>query len=197
MPCSGLPHSCRNAPAVLAEKAFRLFGTALRFDHNDGSLCPVSALLKRFGSSLGRNARRFTDDAPAAPDQLLIRRLDVHHQIAVYLPAFDHRACREHVQNHFLGGAAFHTGGARDHFRAGHGGDGNVGKLLDMYRSYKCLYEIDNDWGGFEWINANDADRSIYSFLRKCPSSRKGLVFILNMTPVKYENAFHIFSKNA
>ena len=62
-----------------------------------------------------------------------------------------------------------------------------VGKLLDMYRSYKCLYEIDNDWGGFEWINANDADRSIYSFVRKCPSSRKGLVFILNMTPVKYE----------
>ena len=63
-----------------------------------------------------------------------------------------------------------------------------VGKLLEMYRSYKCLYEIDNDWGGFEWINANDSDRSIYSFLRKCPSSRRGLVFILNMTPVKYEN---------
>ncbi len=62
-----------------------------------------------------------------------------------------------------------------------------VGKLLEMYRSYKCLYEIDNDWGGFEWINANDADRSIYTFLRKCPSSRKGLVFVLNMTPVKYE----------
>ena len=62
-----------------------------------------------------------------------------------------------------------------------------VGKLLEMYRHYKCLYEIDNDWGGFEWINANDADRSIYSFLRKAPSSRKGLVFILNMTPVKYE----------
>jgi 1,4-alpha-glucan branching enzyme len=56
-----------------------------------------------------------------------------------------------------------------------------------MYRHYKCLYEIDNDWGGFEWINANDADRSIYSFLRKAPSSRKGLVFVLNMTPVKYE----------
>ena len=60
-------------------------------------------------------------------------------------------------------------------------------KLLEMYRNYKCLYEIDNDWGGFEWINANDADRSIYTFLRKCPSSRKGLMFVLNMTPVKYE----------
>jgi len=62
-----------------------------------------------------------------------------------------------------------------------------VTKLLELYRSHKCLYEIDNDWGGFEWINANDADRSIYSFLRKAPSSRKGLVFVLNMTPVKYE----------
>ena len=62
-----------------------------------------------------------------------------------------------------------------------------VGKLLEMYRKHKCLYEIDNDWGGFEWINANDADRSIYTFLRKAPSSRKGLVFVLNMTPVKYE----------
>ena len=62
-----------------------------------------------------------------------------------------------------------------------------VAKLLEMYRHYKCLYEIDNDWGGFEWINANDADRSIYSFLRKAPSSRRGLVFVLNMTPVKYE----------
>ena len=62
-----------------------------------------------------------------------------------------------------------------------------VSRLLEMYRNYKCLYEIDNDWGGFEWINANDADRSIYTFLRKCPSSRKGLMFVLNMTPVKYE----------
>ena len=62
-----------------------------------------------------------------------------------------------------------------------------VAKLLEMYRHYKCLYEIDNDWGGFEWINANDADRSIYSFIRKAPSSRRGLVFVLNMTPMKYE----------
>ncbi|MDO5132383.1 MAG: alpha amylase C-terminal domain-containing protein, partial [Eubacteriales bacterium] len=62
-----------------------------------------------------------------------------------------------------------------------------VAKLLELYRSHKCLYEIDNDWGGFEWINANDYERSIYTFLRKAPSSRKGLVFVLNMTPVKYE----------
>ena len=42
-----------------------------------------------------------------------------------------------------------------------------VKELLQIYRKYSCLYEIDNDWAGFEWINANDCDRSIYSFFRK------------------------------
>ncbi len=60
-------------------------------------------------------------------------------------------------------------------------------KLLEIYRSHKCLYEIDDDWSGFEWINADDADRSIYSFFRKCPSQKKSLLFVLNMTPVKRE----------
>ena len=62
-----------------------------------------------------------------------------------------------------------------------------VQRLLEIYRSHKCLYEIDDDWSGFEWINADDADRSIYSFFRKCPSQKKSLLFILNMTPVKRE----------
>ena len=61
-------------------------------------------------------------------------------------------------------------------------------KLLDIYRSYPCLYEIDDSWDGFEWINADDKNRSIYSFFRKCPSSKKKLMFILNMTPVAYQN---------
>ena len=40
-------------------------------------------------------------------------------------------------------------------------------KLLHIYRKNPALYELDSSWGGFEWINANDADRSIYSFIRK------------------------------
>ena len=60
-------------------------------------------------------------------------------------------------------------------------------QLLKIYRKYPCLYEIDNDWGGFEWINADDKARSIYSFLRKSPGDKKKLLFVLNMTPVKYE----------
>ena len=62
-----------------------------------------------------------------------------------------------------------------------------VQRLLEIYRSHKCLYEIDDDWSGFEWINADDADRSIYSFFRKCPSQKKSLLFVLNMTPMKRE----------
>ena len=62
-----------------------------------------------------------------------------------------------------------------------------VQRLLEIYRSNKCLYEIDNDWSGFSWINADDADRSIYSFYRKCESQRRCLLFVLNMTPMKRE----------
>ena len=59
-----------------------------------------------------------------------------------------------------------------------------VKELLAMYRKYSCLYEIDNDWGGFEWINANDGDRSIYSFFRKNSEYKNNLLFVLNMTPM-------------
>ncbi len=62
-----------------------------------------------------------------------------------------------------------------------------VAKLLQIYREYPCLYEIDNDWAGFEWMNADDKDRSIYSFTRRCTSDKRCLLFVLNMTPVERE----------
>ncbi len=62
------------------------------------------------------------------------------------------------------------------------------GKLLQIYRKYPCMHEIDDGWDGFEWINADDKDRSIYSFFRKCGSDKKRLLFILNMTPVEYKD---------
>jgi len=33
-----------------------------------------------------------------------------------------------------------------------------VSELLAMYRKYPCMYENDNSWAGFEWMNADDAD---------------------------------------
>ncbi len=60
-----------------------------------------------------------------------------------------------------------------------------VADLLKIYRTYPAMYRVDNDWAGFEWINADDADRSIYSFVRKAPGEERGLLFVINMTPVK------------
>lgn len=57
--------------------------------------------------------------------------------------------------------------------------------LLNLYHKYPCMYEIDNDWGGFEWINADDAERSTYSFIRKSSDGKNNLLFVLNMTPVE------------
>ena len=63
-----------------------------------------------------------------------------------------------------------------------------VKELLHIYRKYPCLWENDGDWSGFEWMNADDCDRSTYSFIRKCDSDKRRLLFIINMTPMKWEN---------
>ena len=57
-----------------------------------------------------------------------------------------------------------------------------------MYKKYPCLYKIDDSWAGFEWMNADDADRNIFSFVRRDDSGKKNLLFILNMSPMKWEN---------
>ena len=56
--------------------------------------------------------------------------------------------------------------------------------LLHLYKKNKAMYECDDSWEGFEWINADDADRSIYSFVRHSKDGKKNLLFICNMTPM-------------
>ena len=62
-----------------------------------------------------------------------------------------------------------------------------VGELLKIYRKYPCMYTDDNSWKGFEWINADDKDRSTYTFLRRTDADSRCLLFINNMTPMKWE----------
>ncbi len=57
--------------------------------------------------------------------------------------------------------------------------------LLHIYRRNRCLYELDSSWDGFEWINANDAERSIFSFIRKSKDRKNNLLFVINFTPVE------------
>ena len=58
-------------------------------------------------------------------------------------------------------------------------------KLLEIYNKYPCLSENDNNWKSFEWINADDKDRSIYSYVRKSENGRNNILVVLNMTPME------------
>ena len=63
-----------------------------------------------------------------------------------------------------------------------------VKALLHLYTSNPCMYEQDTTWAGFEWINANDRDRSIFSFVRKSKDGKNNLLFVINFTPVARED---------
>lgn len=56
--------------------------------------------------------------------------------------------------------------------------------LLTLYKKYPAMYRLDRDWKGFQWINANDAERSIFSFIRRDETNKKNLLFVCNFTPV-------------
>ena len=38
---------------------------------------------------------------------------------------------------------------------------------------------------GFEWVNADDSSRSIYSFIRHSKGAKKNLLFVCNFTPIE------------
>jgi 1,4-alpha-glucan branching enzyme len=59
-----------------------------------------------------------------------------------------------------------------------------VKDLLHVYKKYPSLWESDDDWDGFSWINANDGDRSIFSFVRHAKDRKKSLLFVCNFTPM-------------
>lgn len=58
-------------------------------------------------------------------------------------------------------------------------------ELLHIYKNNPCMYEQDTTWAGFEWINADDCDRSIFSFVRKSKDGQNNLLFVINFTPVE------------
>ena len=60
--------------------------------------------------------------------------------------------------------------------------------LLTLYHTHDALYANDRGFPDFEWINADDAYRSIFSFVRKAPDGKKNLLFVINFTPVEYKD---------
>ena len=65
---------------------------------------------------------------------------------------------------------------------------GWVKELLHIYKKHPCLYSLDRSYDGFQWINADDADRSIFSFVRYDETKKKSLLFVMNFTPMVRED---------
>jgi len=56
--------------------------------------------------------------------------------------------------------------------------------LNRRYRSEPALYERDFDSSGFEWIDANDAENSVLSYLRHGSRPEDTILAVLNLTPI-------------
>jgi len=63
-----------------------------------------------------------------------------------------------------------------------------VADLNRVYRAEPALHQVDFDQAGFEWIDANDADASVISFVRKSRAGQQSMVVVCNFTPVLRTN---------
>ena len=59
-----------------------------------------------------------------------------------------------------------------------------VRELNALYRREPALYEVDDNFAGFEWIDFRDAEASIISFIRFAKNRDDFVVFCCNFTPV-------------
>ena len=66
-----------------------------------------------------------------------------------------------------------------------------VRDINGLYYSEPALYELDFDPAGFEWIDCNDSENSVVTFIRKGHSVKDVLVVVCNFTPVVRTN-YHV-----
>jgi 1,4-alpha-glucan branching enzyme len=63
-----------------------------------------------------------------------------------------------------------------------------VKALNYFYKENEALWRYDFSYEGFEWINADDNARSIYTYMRKGSHREDTMVIICNFTPNAYED---------
>ncbi|MDO1445610.1 1,4-alpha-glucan branching protein GlgB [Rhodocytophaga aerolata] len=60
--------------------------------------------------------------------------------------------------------------------------------LNTLYKEEAALYEYSFEESGFEWIDINDSENSVISWMRKGKSDKDTIIAIANFTPVPREN---------
>jgi 1,4-alpha-glucan branching enzyme len=63
-----------------------------------------------------------------------------------------------------------------------------VRDLNHLYRTLPALHELDCEAGGFEWLVMDDADRSVFAWVRKGRGPRARCVVVVNFTPEVYRD---------
>ena len=63
-----------------------------------------------------------------------------------------------------------------------------VADLNRVYRSEPALYQVDFDWPGFEWLEVNDNENSVFAFLRLARDSENCVAVVSNFTSVPRED---------
>jgi 1,4-alpha-glucan branching enzyme len=63
-----------------------------------------------------------------------------------------------------------------------------VSDLNALYRATPALYELDFSAAGFQWVDCDDTDMSVISFLRLAGSGARPILVACNFTPVPREN---------
>ena len=61
-----------------------------------------------------------------------------------------------------------------------------IRELNHVYRAEKALWEIDNSWDGFDWIDADNNEQGILSFVRKAKDG-SAILCVLNFRPESHE----------
>lgn len=62
-----------------------------------------------------------------------------------------------------------------------------VQALNTVYQKSPALYELDSSPAGFEWIDNNNNEQSIFSFVRYAKNAHDFIVVVANFTPVSYQ----------
>lgn len=59
-----------------------------------------------------------------------------------------------------------------------------VRDLNHLYKNEPALYEVDNSWEGFSWVDINDAENSVISLQRTAKNADDFLIIVCNFTPI-------------
>lgn len=63
-----------------------------------------------------------------------------------------------------------------------------VSDLNRLYKTEPALYQVDFDRSGFEWVDCNDSEQSVLSFLRRPLDGGAAVLIVCNFTPVPRTN---------